>query len=315
MLFAPCGELNGYVRSAFMTEVAVSQSQGLSQVELLERLLPPRPAYVQQIDGFPSSEAFSSISLSGRDEAFSGGAVSSQDGLTAAQFQEVLFLRESFRFSVKPLVIEPDSTYARQIFQDARRRLVNRLGDSQAPQYFVYVDRNPEKQLLLVGFFSPDLSEIVPIGWSRVSTGYPQRKGHFETPTGVFENTVEIMNYRALGTKNSKGWRGLGRTGARVYDFGWQETAPKKEGHLIRLLLHATDPDYGEPRLGKRNSKGCVRISGTLNLFLDRNCLLDQDYLAGDEKIRAFLRKDRKPVSSPGRFMIVGDSGEYPAAR
>lgn len=52
----------------------------------------------------------------------------------------------------------------------------------------------------------------------------------------------------------------------------------------IRLLLHATDPDYLEHRRGRPASKGCVRIPAAMNRFLDRHGVLDADYerAAGD---------------------------------
>jgi len=177
-------------------------------------------------------------------------------------------------------------------------------------QYFVYVDRNPQAQNIMVGFFQSDKNKITIIGWDKVSTGNPQRKGHFITPTGVFINSMTNLGYRAEGTKNSKGWRGLGRKNSRVWDFGWQKTPHRNEEREIRLLLHATDPDFGEPRLGGVDSKGCVRISAKLNYFLDHYSILDNEY----EKYVAsgnhswLLAKDRETVKAPGLIMIVGDS-------
>jgi len=116
------------------------------------------------------------------------------------------------------------------------------------------------------------------------------------------------MSYRALGTKNSKGWRGLGAKGSRVWDFGWRDT-PLKGGHIvqIRLLLHATDPDFGEPRLGKVDSKGCVRITAKLNRFLDSRGILDRKYELS-HKAKYVLRRDRQPVQFAGSYILVGDS-------
>jgi hypothetical protein len=62
-----------------------------------------------------------------------------------------------------------------------------------------------------------------------------------------------------------------------------------------RLQMHATDPDQLERRLGTAQSKGCIRIPASLNIFLDRFSVLDQDYEQGlDEGRRLWvLRRDR----------------------
>ena len=78
----------------------------------------------------------------------------------------------------------------------------------------------------------------------------------------------------------------------------------------MRLLMHATDPDKGEPRLGRTDSKGCVRISSALNRFLDTYAILDSNYedWAKTRSDSWLLKKDRMPVAYPGKYLIVGDS-------
>jgi hypothetical protein len=79
----------------------------------------------------------------------------------------------------------------------------------------------------------------------------------------------------------------------------------------MRLQVHATDPTVLEPRLGRAESKGCIRIPATLNLFIDRHGLLDADYeaaLAAGRRLWV-LRSDRSPIAWPGRYLVVVDSG------
>ena len=78
----------------------------------------------------------------------------------------------------------------------------------------------------------------------------------------------------------------------------------------MRLQMHATDPDYLEKRLGRINSKGCIRIPASLNQFIDHYGLLDADYeralLEGDSFW--MLPPDRSPTPWSGRYLIIVDS-------
>jgi hypothetical protein len=107
----------------------------------------------------------------------------------------------------------------------------------------------------------------------------------------------------------------------RVWDFGWQRAAKGwgtgEEGD-IRLLLHATDPDYLEKRLGRPASKGCVRIPAAMNRFLDRHGVLDADYeraAKDDPRFEAVLLRERTPTPLAGNALVIVDSADTPAAR
>lgn len=195
-------------------------------------------------------------------------------------------------------------------------RLQDALTDAQvtlaAPQFIVLVDRSPNVQAALLYWGAAERGWQF-IGASPVSTGLPGRYEHFLTPLGVFEHSLANPDFRAEGTKNELGFRGYGVKGRRIYDFGWIDS-PRGWGDgamgKLRLQMHSTDPVLAEPRLGTAQSEGCVRIPATLNDFIDRHGLIDEDYdraLAEGDKLWV-LRKDRTPVSSPGRYMVVVDT-------
>ncbi len=219
--------------------------------------------------------------------------------------QEAFALKQAFPEEVgaSPL----DSAYEQALIVRAGALLGNAPASSQ---YFLLVDRNAERQTASLALFDGSKKEIAILGTSKTSTGDPKRRGHFETPIGIFKNTPSNMSYRALGTKNSKGWRGLGAKGSRIWDLGWQRTNLPRDGTTeIRLLVHATDPDFGELRLGKQDSKGCIRIPATFNRFLDRYGILDAEY-ERSEKARYVLRKDRSPAAFAGSLVVVVDSAQ-----
>ncbi|WP_246527002.1 L,D-transpeptidase [Plastoroseomonas hellenica] len=182
------------------------------------------------------------------------------------------------------------------------------------PQLIIAVDRNPAVQQLAILLARPDGAWEV-IGGSRVSTGQAGRRHYYITPTGIFPHTDAILDWRAEGTFNENRIRGLGTRGMRVWDFGWVMArkgwrSDGEEGE-IRLLLHATDPDALEQRLGRTASQGCVRVPSAMNRFLDLHGVLDIDHeraAADDPRFRALLRPDRTPTPLAGRLMVVFDS-------
>lgn len=189
------------------------------------------------------------------------------------------------------------------------------------PQLVVVIDRAPAVQEMRIILARPG-GPWQSLGGTRVSTGQTGRRDYYLTPTGVFLHTDAILDWRAEGTFNAQHIRGLGLKGMRVWDFGWQRAergwgAPGEPSE-IRLLLHATDPDYLEQRLGRPASKGCVRIPAAMNRFLDRHGVLDADYERAaklDVRYEALLLPDRTPTPLAGNALVVVDSSSVPLAR
>ncbi|AOI87623.1 hypothetical protein NUV26_03810 [Burkholderia pseudomultivorans] len=186
------------------------------------------------------------------------------------------------------------------------------LGDL-AGEYVAMVDRAPNVQAIFIYFRATPANAWLMIGASPVGTGLPGQYDHFLTPLGVFHHTPDNMDFRAEGTTNENGIRGYGRRDMRIYDFGWVdgERGWGKGGtSQMRFQMHATDPDRLEPLLGIRHSKGCVRIPASLNTFLDRHGILDDDYQARVEAGKSFwvLRADRDITPIAGRYLVVIDS-------
>jgi hypothetical protein len=208
----------------------------------------------------------------------------------------------------------PDPARARHWVALARAALAQANEVPGAGELALLVDRAPEVQrvaLVLLRAAGPwDVLAEAP-----VSTGRTGRRGYFVTPTGVFVNDGAILGYRALGTPNAQGIRGLGARGMRVWDFGWH-LAPRgwvdDGGEApIRFLLHATDPDMLEPRLGRPDSQGCVRVGGAMNRFLDRHGVIDaqvERQAAASPRVAALLAPGRTPSPIAGRMLVVVDS-------
>jgi hypothetical protein len=181
------------------------------------------------------------------------------------------------------------------------------------PQHLVLIDRSEQVQAAFV------LRRTAQRGWlwigaSPVSTGRVGSFDHFRTPTGVFAHSLDNPDFRAEGTFNEYGIRGYGERGMRVFDFGWVQ-AERGWGtggfSPMRLQMHATDPDRLAPRLGRAESKGCIRIASSFNRFLDHHGVLDADYeqaVARGERLWV-LWPERVPVADPGRWLVIVDSG------
>lgn len=182
-------------------------------------------------------------------------------------------------------------------------------------QYLLALDRNPSVQAIFVFWLDAQATEdrLHFIGASPVSTGKPGAFDYFVTPLGVFTHSLMNGDFRAEGTRNAYGIRGYGSKGMRIFDFGWVqgERGWGRGGESqMRLLIHATDPDYLEQHLGVVMSKGCIRIPATLDVFIDRHGLLDAEYeqaLAKGRKLWV-LRPDRIPTPWSGRYLVIVDS-------
>ncbi len=231
-------------------------------------------------------------------------ASDSADGLRAAMAAEVANL------------LPPSRVHAANTAWRAAGML--RLAGQQidTPQLVVVVDRNPAVEtlsLMLARPGAPDGWQL--IGAAHVSTGQSGRKDYYITPIGVFAHTDAILDFRALGTYNEHHVRGLGLAGMRVWDFGWQWALKgwhtDNAGGDIRLQMHATDPKLLEGRLGRPASEGCVRVSSSMNKFLDRHGVLDTDYervAVTDVRFNALLAANRTPTRLAGRLLIVIDT-------
>jgi hypothetical protein len=178
-------------------------------------------------------------------------------------------------------------------------------------QFVLLIDRSAFVQAAMVWWLAPDGTAGL-VGAVPVSTGRPSGFEHFETPLGVFEHSLDHPDFRAEGTFNELGIRGYGERGRRIFDFGWDVAqrgwAPGAQA--MRLQLHATDPRHLEPRLGQRQSKGCIRVSGAFNEFLDRFGVLDAAYDEALAQGRSLwvLRRDRVTTPWAGRWLVVIES-------
>ncbi len=232
-------------------------------------------------------------------------------GTAPRQFRSGVELAPIFAREVRPQARPPGTERALYVGL-LETALANASVELPQAQYILVVDRNPKVQVALL-YWGDGEGTLHFIGASSVSTGRPGAYDHFLTPLGVFEHSVEHADFRAEGTWNDLGIRGYGVKGMRVFDFGWT-TGERTwgDGGLspMRLQLHATDPDVLEPRLGLPASKGCIRVSASLNQLLDKYGILDADYQAARERGVPLwvLRKDRTPTPWSGRYLVVVES-------
>lgn len=256
--------------------------------------------------------AFLALSLAAAAVPSSFRAASAQPAPADGVAAEVEALRAAMAAEVPSQGADPRDAAGWEAL--ARGVLARSSYAVDAPQMVVVVDRAVAVQRMVLMVAVPGGPWSL-VGGGRVSTGKPGRKDHYVTPTGVFLHTDRILGFRAQGTYNENRIRGYGARGMRVWDFGWQRTEhwrwPGTETDL-RLAMHATDPAVLEPRLGRPDSAGCVRVAAAMNRFLDRRAALDADYLraaaAGERRFAALLPRDGQPSSLAGRAMVVVDS-------
>lgn len=243
---------------------------------------------------------------------FAAASVVSNQAM-AIEVPELPSLRETFSASV-PAKYQVVLTPELQMAQNAAIKSYPEIQALTAPEFVVVINRHHKAQSLSVVL--TDGKTIEYIGSAKVSTGDLNRKKHFATPIGLFENKREFGNYRAEGTKNENGVRGYGKKGMRVFDFGWQDSVASWGGRgpaSIRLQMHATDPDVLEARLGMPASQGCVRIQSGVNAFIDQYGVMDKNYVPSATDAPGWvLSKVKKLDKYDGRYMIVME--QAPAA-
>lgn len=238
-------------------------------------------------------------------------SVELDDGQIQAEIQR---LQRLFQKDV-PVAFKPTETQKHTWLTLAHQQISQTGYAIQTSQTVIIVDRNPSVQRACIVLARPDTPDWNIIGCTRISTGTIGRKHHYITPLGIFTNSTDRLGYRAQGTKNQNGIMGNGTKGMRVWDFGWQVAEkgwlPSREQGPIRLEMHATDPVFLERQLGHMASAGCIRIPASLNIFIDKNGLLDAEYerkAATDRRFQALLRPDRTPSPLAGMAVIVIDS-------
>lgn len=245
-------------------------------------------------------------------------AYAADDDRAALTAWTAQFAREvDHRLDVPP---DDQQRYLLLLDQALARAEAQAQADSVAGQALLLVDRSAQVQAAML------VVRTAAGGWhwlgaAAVSTGKVGTYEHFLTPLGVFIHSLDNPDFRAEGSFNQNHIRGYGRRGMRVFDFGWQ-AALRGWGaggnSLMRLQMHATDPDVLEQRLGSVASQGCIRIPATLNVFLDRHGVLDAEYeeaLAAGDKLWIIRKNGRQLMPWPGRYLVIVDSltAERPA--
>lgn len=184
------------------------------------------------------------------------------------------------------------------------------------PEFIFIVDRNPKRNIGLLYISDGSFDNTTLVGAVPVSTGTTGRYHHYLSPLGWFRKNARPLDYRAMGTKNEKGIRGNGSKGMRVFDFGWHDSVKgwqaNEEISPIRFQVHATDPLFLEPRLGKPASKGCIRIPEQFNKFMDIFGVFDRELEAvadTDALVKSTLSPYKVKTPWSGRDMLVIDTG------
>ncbi len=243
-------------------------------------------------------------------DGHTAGVLEACNGGSANLTRECLL--KQFSASVTPTLNIPDAISDEYIsLLENTLQLANEPITS--PQFVILVDRNPNVQVVFLYLGAPKEGWTL-IGATPTSTGLPGKYEHFLTPLGVFEHSLSNPDFRAEGTKNELGFRGYGAKGMRVYDFGWvpaQRTWGNKSMGVLRLQMHATDPELAEPLLGTPRSEGCIRIPASLNYFIDHYGVIDSFYEEALTQGVHFwvLAKDRESSPFSGRYLVVVDSG------
>ncbi len=295
---------------------ASSSKQNIAITQPPEATAPvqvPHTSGTKAIRGNSTSQDTAVGSSAQNSDAQSSQLPSYNPALVAQTIQQLSGLMKS-QLGVDDVSVPVDETNT--AIADAKIIMAKSDVSINNPQVLLIVDRAVDVQRLWVMMAMPGNVPWSLIGAVKVSTGKPGRYEHYKTPVGVMHNDGSILGYRALGTKNKYGIRGIGAKGDRVWDFGWNTTQDWKVKNgvaIVRLEMHATDPTYLEPLLGKPVSEACIHIPALFNKFADHEGLLDREVskMAQTDKADAWLLgPDHTQTDFGGDKVVVIDSSE-----
>lgn len=247
--------------------------------------------------------------------AFADMKVGVPAGMSAADISaNVQSLKSQMILAMGDEYMTPSPELTQGAIQQAQIMLQRQGVQIDNPQILFIVDRAVDVQRLWAVYAPSSTGDWEVIGAVKVSTGKPYRYEHYKTPVGVMINNNVNPGYRALGTRNKYGIRGIGAKGMRVWDFGWQTTTdwknPNGRPAIVQLEMHATDPTYLAPFLGKPISEGCIHIPAKFNVFADHNGLIDGLLNPNDPNVEWLFGKDHHQTPLAGDKVVVIDTSE-----
>lgn len=269
----------------------------------------PKPPVAAQIAAKPTASPYPDTNL------FANTPVGVLTKMTNSEVNaNILNLQEKMRLAMGDEYMIPAPELTQNAIQQAQIMLEKQGVTIENPQILFIVDRAANVQRLWVVFASASTGKWNVIGAVKVSTGKPYRYEHYKTPLGVMINNNVNPGYRALGTRNKYGIRGIGAKGMRVWDFGWQTTTdwkdPTGRPAIVQLEMHATDPTYLSQLLGEPISEGCIHIPAKFNTFADQNGLIDGEMDPSDADVKWLWGTHHNQSPLAGDKVIVIDTSE-----
>lgn len=135
------------------------------------------------------------------------------------------------------------------------------IADLTENKYVGYINLNTQTFYI---YFVDDNKDLQFVSKALISSGNKSRgKKYFETPQVLIDRTLYVNgDWYAEGTES----KGFGNQGEKIFWLGIHND--------VHLAMHTTTP-YGVENLGKKFSKGCIRVSPIFNKILRETKLFD----------------------------------------
>jgi len=157
------------------------------------------------------------------------------------------------------------------------RKLINKkLIYLKNNEFIFLIDRYTQKALILS--YNKKHNFVSYIASSKVSTGNPHLNSrndrYFQTPLMIINRKKYVRgDWRA----NKRNFQEYGKRNNRIFYLGKHIIPLNDNSNILKevhLALHSTNP-IDSRLLGHKASRGCIRISSTLNKILDKGSILD----------------------------------------
>lgn len=214
---------------------------------------------------------------------------------------------------------------------EIKQKLLEQLEDKDLKDHEFISTIDLTRQIFLIFLYDKQNNDFHKIGVDFISSGNKEKEGiinwgddhFFDTPTGVFSISQGWRSEGKYKTYQNETYQPYGSADRFIYHVGkirttryhvfdkYKQKINDKDDWLVikdtidfALHSHNSDAPFGQPY-----SHGCIRMSDSLNYFLDTNAILHKRFFRDDKWRLRFTKKpdELKYKEYAGEYVVIFD--------